>query len=359
MSENKSINPENNTQNKEKKKDNGFFKSLFNSIFKIEKYPELAAQGVPKALIYLIKLVSIFAVISVAGILYQLNLMLNDAKEELQNNFPDFSYNDGVLDVKSEDVILKENEGIGKIIIDTKTEDENKVNEYINTISENGKGVIILKNRIIVKTEMASGTAIYNYLELLNQMGITSFQKSDVINILSSSQLVNIYISIFILLFVYTFVIYFLNILTYAIFVSIFGCIANLITKLKMRYVAIFNMAIYSITLSTILYMIYTLINVFIDFSIKYFDPMYISIATVYLVAAIFIIKSEFIKKQNELIKIVEVQKNIKEEIENEEEKKEIDKQDKEKEREEKEKEEKTKHKNEKDNNLGQEPQEG
>ena len=43
MDENKSINPENNTQNKEKvkkekKKYDGFFKSLWNSIFKIEKY---------------------------------------------------------------------------------------------------------------------------------------------------------------------------------------------------------------------------------------------------------------------------------------------------------------------------------
>ena len=63
MDENKSINPENNTQNKEKKKYNGFFKDLWNSIFKIEKYPELATKGVPRALIYLIKLVAIFSII--------------------------------------------------------------------------------------------------------------------------------------------------------------------------------------------------------------------------------------------------------------------------------------------------------
>ena len=365
MDENKSINPENNTQNKEKvkkekKKYDGFFKSLWNSIFKIEKYPELAAKGVPRALIYLIKLTAIFSLIAVLGILYQLNLMFNDAKNSLENDFPDFSYEEGILDVKSEEPIIIENQSIGTIIIDTKTEDENKINEYINAVSDEGSGIIILKNEIRLKTEMVAGTAIYNYSELLGEMGINSFQKSDVISILSGSQLINIFLSIFVLLFVYTFVIYFLNILTYAVFVSIFGCIANLITKLKMRYAAIFNMSIYAITLSTVLYMIYTVVNVFITFEIKYFEPMYISIATIYLVAAIFIIKSEFIKKQSELIKIVEVEKKLKNELENEEEQKDIDKdKGKEKEEEEKEKEKKEKKKENKGGNIGREPQEG
>ena len=53
---------------------------------------------------------------------------------------------------------------------------------------------------------------------------------------------------------------------------------------------------------------------------------MYISVAFIYLAAAIFIIKSEFIKKQTELIKVVEVEKNIQKELENEEQKKEENK---------------------------------
>ena len=359
MDENKSINPENNTQNKEKKKYNGFFKDLWNSIFKIEKYPELATKGVPRALIYLIKLVAIFSIISALGMIYQLNITLKDALGSLENDFPDFSYSEGILDVKAEEPIINENQEMGKIIIDTKVEDEAKIDEYTNTISGEGNGIIILKNKIILKNQNVVGTATYEYAELLGQMGITAFQKSDVINVLKGSQLINVYFSIFILLFVYAFVIYFLNILTYVIFVSIFGCIANLITKLKMRYAAIFNMSVYAITLSTILYMIYTAVNVFINYTIKYFEPMYISIATIYLVAAIFIIKSEFIKKQSELIKIIEIKKNIKRELEDQEENG-IEKENKKKDEKEKKKEEKEPNEEvNKDNNLGKEPQEG
>ena len=121
------------------------------------------------------------------------------------------------------------------------------------------------------------------------------------------------------MIFIYVFVIYFLNLLTYVIFVSLFGCIANLMTKLRMRYVAVFNMAVYSVTLSTILYMIYLGVNIFIPFEIKYFEPMYISIATIYLVAAILILKSEAIKKQIEIMKLQEIQNQVRSEMQEKE----------------------------------------
>ena len=330
-------------KNPEKKKRTykGFFKKVYNSIVKIERYPEMAAEGLPKAFSYFAKLVAIFAIISCLGTIYNLNLMLKSGAEYLKNEFPNFVYQDGQLNIESENpIIYDNNEEFGKIIIDTNLEDEKKITEYTNEITQNENGLVILKEQIKVKTQSVMGIASYNYGELFGQMGITSFNKETVVNFINSSQIYSLYASVFVMIFIYTFVIYFLNLITYVIFVSIFGCIVNLMTKLRMRYVAIFNMSIYSITLSTILYMIYLGINIFTPFTIKYFEPMYISIATIYLIAAILILKSETIKRQMEIIKIQEVQKKVREDMQRREteEKNENKKQGKDKEDENKEK---------------------
>ena len=84
-------------------------------------------------------------------------------------------------------------------------------------------------------------------------------------------------------------------------------------------------MAIYAITLPTLLYIVYLGINIFYDYTIKYFELMYVMVASIYMIAAIFILKSEFNKKQGEVQKIVEVEKEIKEETEEKQEEKEQD----------------------------------
>lgn len=336
-----------------KKSYNGFFKKLYYAIVKIEKYPEMAADGLPKAIFYFVKLVAIFAIISCLGTIYQLNKVVSESVNYLQNDFPEFYYQEGILEIKSDTPIeFAGNEQFGKIIVDTKQEDEQQINIYINQITESGDGAVILKDKVILKTEAVLGTTNYNYAELFGQMGINSFDKEDVINFINSSQMIGLYASVFLMMFIYTFIIYFLNLLTYVIFISIFGCLANLITKLRMRYVAVFNMSVYAITLSTILFMIYVGINIFVPFTIKYFEPMYISVATIYLIAAILIIKSETIKKQAELTKIVEIQKQIREELnqKEEQEKEKQRKEEKKKEEEEKEQEENKENKKEKKN---------
>ena len=332
----------------------GFLKKVWYSITKLERYPELAVEGVPKAFIYLLKLVAILTIVSCAGSLYQLNIVVKNGVDYINNDFPEFSYEDGFLDVQSEETLTYENENFGKIIIDTKTEDEAQINNYINDITERGNGVVILKDKVSLKTGAVSGTVTYNYSEILGQMGITEFQKQDLINFVNSSQVINLYLSVFIMMFVYVFIINFLNILTYVIFVSIFGCIANLITKLRMRYAAIFNMSVYAVTLSTILYIVYIAVNIFINFEIKYFEPMYITVASIYLLASIFMIKADLIKRQNEVIKIEKVQKIEREKA------KEENPDNKEKPVEKKEKEEKKEdEKEEDDKNLGTEPEGG
>ena len=124
-------------------------------------------------------------------------------------------------------------------------------------------------------------------------------------------------------LMLYGFSMNFINTLWYAVVISVIGYFTVLMLKMKMRYVAILNISIYALTLSTLLNILYLLINVFVNFNIEYFSVMYVTIALIYLLAVIFIIKSELIKKQVELMKIMETEQIVKKEIKTEEEKKE------------------------------------
>ena len=344
----------------EKVKKQGFFKKVWYSITKIERYPELAAQGVGKAFSYISKVVAILAIILSLGSIYQSYQILQEGVAYLQNEFPEFSYSDGILSVDSENpiTISAEDSYVGEAIIDTKTQDEQTINQYISEIEQNGDGIIVLNNRVIVKNSSVSGTISYEYAKILEQVGIKEFNKQDLINYISSSQMYNFYISIFLTSFVYSFVMCLLTTLSNAVFLAIFGYLTTWIAKIRMRFVAVFNMAVYSLTLSTILNMIYIAINIFVPFTMEYFQVMYVTVAAIYLIAAIFLLKSEYIKRQAELMKLAEAQEVVKKELEQkEEEEKEKEEREKEK-KERKEKDKKEKKKDEKqDGKQGGEPQ--
>ena len=91
------------------------------------------------------------------------------------------------------------------------------------------------------------------------------------------------------------------------------------LARIKMRYVAVFNMSAYALTLSVILNMLYVAVNIFVTFNMEYFQVMYVAVAAIYLVAAILILKADFMKKQLELMKIAEAEAIVKKEMEQEE----------------------------------------
>ena len=297
----------------------GFFKKVKYSIFNIEKYPEMATEGFGKAISYIAKLVVVLGIILSVWTLYQIYQMIQEGTNYIENEFPDFSYSDGILTVDTDEVINIENEQFGKFIIDTNTDSEETINQYKNSISETGTGVIILKDQVTIKDTAMIGEISYNYKESLESMNITEFNKQDLINYVRQGQINTVYVSLFVSLFIYSFALFFINTLWYAVIISIVGYLTMLILKMRMRFVAVFNMGIYALTLSTVLNIIYVLINIFFDFAIEYFGIMYVTVATIYLLAAIFILKSELIKKQAEVMKIVEAEQIVKKEMENKE----------------------------------------
>lgn len=311
------------SEEKEKKTKIGFFQKVWNAITKIEKYPDMAAEGLGKAFTYICKIVAILAIVLCLGMMYQTYQIMQEGINYLQNEFPAFSYKEGTLDVTSEKrlTISEDDSYVGRVIIDTKTEEEQVINQYINEVTKAGSGMLVLKDKVILKSGAVAGTINYNYEEFLTQMGIQEFTKQTVIDYANSSKVINLYVSIFITIFIYSFVMYLITTISNAIFLAIFGYLTTWIARIKMRFLPVFNMAIYSLTLSVLLNMIYIGVNIFIDFNMEYFQVMYISVAAIYLVAAIFLLKTEFMKQQAELMKIAEAQEIVRRELQEQEEK--------------------------------------
>ena len=337
-------------ENNEVKK--GFFKKVWYSIDKIEKYSELSAEGFGRAIKYLGILIIIIAIISSVVTVYNTSLEVKKIAEYINEKSPELTYSDGTLQIDSPEVITDDSSNFGKIIIDTKTDSEEQINQYKEQVNEEENAIIILKDKLILKDIGTNGTSEYNYKELFKEVGITEFNKQQLVEYLKGSNMMPLYLNLFLVLFIYAFVIYFINTIFYIIAISVVGYLATLILKLKIRYVAVFNMAVYAITLPTVLNMLYLIVNAFYRYTISYFDVMYILVASIYMIAAIFLLKSEFNKKQGEVQKIVEVEKEVKEEKKEKQEEKKEEKQEN-KDTKKKNKKEKTKD----DNENGQEPE--
>lgn len=307
---------EENPQNNDKKFKKGFLKKIWYSIYKIEKYSELSAEGFRRAIKYLVILVAILSFMSSGVTVFRTNLDVKYIAQYINEKSPELSYSNETLTVDSQEPIIDDSSSFGKIIVDTNTEDTEKVNQYLNDVKEQENALIILKDRMILKEIGLQGVTNYKYSELFGQMGIAEFKKQDLVEFLTGSGMMSLYFNLLIVLFIYSFVIYFVNTIFNIIIISIFGYFATIILKLKIRYVAIFNMGVYAITLPTILDMVYIGINAFYRYNINYFDVMYVLVSSIYMIAAIFILKSDFNKKQGEVQRIVEIQKDIKKDIE-------------------------------------------
>ena len=339
-----------------KKLKKGFFRKLWYSIFKLEKYGEMSAEGVGRAITYLIKLSFIVALVISLGSIYKVNCYVEKGKDFLNNEVGDFTYQNGVLEVKKEEPIRAPSSMVGEIIIDTKIETDEEINQYLNSLKEN-RGIIILKDRVLAKGISSNGILSYKYSSYLNPQDLNNLDKQQLLDYLNGGEMWKAYGLVFVILLGYSLLNTFLPVLFNAFILSIFGYLVTWFARIKIRYAAVFNLAAYSLTLSALLHASYIIVNIFTEFNMKYFQIMYIGVAAIYLIASILLIKSEFIKKQVEIAKMTELKKDEENEKED---KKEEDKDKNKDEDNKKDNNDKEKKKNDekgKDTNVGEEPE--
>ena len=343
----------------------GFFKKVWYSITKFEKYPDMASEGLKNTIKYLIIAVAIVTVFIVIGSLIEMHDLVGKLSNYIETNIPEFSYSDGKLSMELDQPMIievdnQEYSGIDSVYINPNIENDEEKTKIEEENSVVGITVYFFKDQIILMSKDENNNMTrqpYTYKDFImsyTQEEINSFNKQELLEYMRGQSMNNYYMRYGASLFVYLVAMNLLVALLDSLELAVLGWITSITARVKMRFLAIYNMAIYALTLPMILNIIYVVINYFTDFTISYFSVAYITIAYIYLAASIFIIKDDYMKKQEEVEKIKQEQIKVREEIRQQEEEKNKEKENKGEEPPKKKKE--KKEQKDRENNNGEEP---
>ena len=194
--------------------------------------------------------------------------------------------------------------------------EQSKIDEYNDQIKHYTTGIVVLKDKIITKTDMAAITTTMAYRDISEQYGIGEFNKENIISIITGEGSIKLCMSFFAITAIYLFIIYFSTVLIDAIFLALLAYITSIIARVRLKPAAAYNIAVYSLSLPVILNLVYIVANILTGFVIEYFQLVYTAIASIYVVATVLIIRSDVIKKQAELNRIMSEQEKVRQEME-------------------------------------------
>ena len=180
-------------------KKEGFFKTVLKSIKNFEKYEDFGLEGMGKTASYLLKIVAIFTLVVAIMTVYKFSNSFNSALGYFDENVKSLKYADGILKINDDEKleVSSQNNITGKIIIDTSDLTEEQINEYRDNIKNEANGIVLLKEKLILKNEMLSAVSEVTYNDFFAQYNITSLNKQEILNYLNNSR-VQIYSSVFI-----------------------------------------------------------------------------------------------------------------------------------------------------------------
>lgn len=215
-------------------------------IFSInpKKYVYLNKEKLSKAFLYVLVLSIIIGLVQGVMGAVLISGLEKTSKIILEEDEVQFEMKDGILDFKNSP--LKEEEGQVLLYIDT-NKDISDLDSLRSITVHKDTVTVLLKDGFMIKTGSESVTQKYSDLGL----DLINFNNDFVISIIEKIDIVK-YIIIPIMI-----VINFIQLLMYALFISLMGILSNLISNRKMPYNRVFNLALYSVTLPTIINIIF------------------------------------------------------------------------------------------------------
>lgn len=286
-----------------------FLKRIKMSIFDLEKYNIFLNERVTKALKYFFKLllvlVAIFSIATTIQFIQKIEMLFDYVRDE----FPNFEYKEGILTVDSF-VEAYDRTYDSKLIVDTSDVSEEKLISYNDSAEENSISAVMLKDKAIIRANGVS--AELSYVELLDSVNITNLTKETLVKKYNETGFMfQIGTSIFLYSFMVLYVQYLMIVLENVLIVALFGWIASKIISVKLKFSKAFTIAIYGLTLSNLINVVYSIIASFTTFEIKYFNLMYFLIGYIYMMAVIFMNKADLLSEENnggagEILQVVE-----------------------------------------------------
>lgn len=324
----------------------GFFSRVKIAVTKLENYGMFLEEKTSVAIKYFFLIVLILTVVMAGVQTYSIMKMVNKGYQYIKNEMPDFSYKDEKLQF-SEIINAYDEEFDIYMIADTsETVDEKNMQEYKDKIKSNG--MIFLKDKVIYKS--GNDEIEYKYSEFAAQYDVDSLDKAKLMEEIDTIGMIGIAVTIFAVIVMGLYIIQLISIFMDWLVITIFAFISARICRININFKHSFNISIYALTLPIILTMLYNVAYYLAGFYTEYFRIVYLLISYVYIVAVILMIKSDLLKQQIEVSKVVEEQKKVHEELNNPEEKEEEKKENKKPENDDKEE------KNSEDDNVAGEP---
>lgn len=313
-----------------------FFKRLKNAIVNFDEYQNFSQEKLGTAIKYFLKLMLIFSILISGFLTARMYKEIKTIKTSFAEECPDFRIENNTLLIEGENKKYEKDIGYETLglIVDSENTDltEEQNGQYQRIIA-------FYKDRMVMKT-MDTKTSM-TYEDISKNQNINGLSKQQILDYANSNEMLVIYSIFFVVTIIFVFIAYSIQILLDIFLLSIIGLIMSKIAAVKLKYKEVFNMSIYALTLSIVLYLIYICVNISTGFTIKYFDLAYQIISYIYIVTAILMIKSDLIKQQIEVGKIIEEQKKVREEKKQEDNEEEKPKEDKKEKKEKKDKEEK------------------
>jgi hypothetical protein len=240
-----------------------FFKKFYNSVVNINMYPKMVKEGTGKAFLYLFLFTLIFGTISGLMTGYNVNQAVGHFSETVKNELPEFTLENGTLDVQGDMPMILDETEKSVFAIDTSGELDESFLESYET------GVLVLKHRAINKQNPLQ---VQEYQ--FGNFNIT-LTKSDVVNWLPYLNWAGVIAGIFI------FVFFFIGKMASALFVALIGLIASAVYKAKMSFGQLYSTSIYALTVPILLDLVFKGFHTSLPFYVYYI------IAIVYVVVAV------------------------------------------------------------------------
>ena len=225
-----------------------FFKKVWYSITKFEKYPEMATEGLGRALKYLAMMCAFITVFMTISSFIEMKKVVFNLSEYIEQNIPEFSYEDGHIQMDTEEPIIIDNiqyDGINRIIINPLLESDEEKEKFEAENDATGVTIYFFKNQIVMRTKVDNiDTKIspYTYKDFVqNYAGndVKSFSKTQLIEYMRSSKMNNFYGKYMISSFISLLLVEIMITLIDALEIAAFGWLTTMITRIRIRFVAI------------------------------------------------------------------------------------------------------------------------
>lgn len=303
-----------------KEKKVSFMKKVFISIKDFDKYEMFLYEGFQKSFSYLVKIMAIFTAIVTILSIYDYSKKLKNAESVFNENVKSISYENEKMSINNNEKMETDEltDFIGKIIADTSELTEEQINTYKDELKKENKAILFLNDKIMLKYQTRQEIVEVNYTDLLQGTNINDISKDGLLKYYKDN-LFNIYVSLGFSGFVTMFMVYIVSILSDCIILALLAYLLARVLRIKIKLISAFSISIHALTLPLVLNMIYVIFNAFTGYTIKYFQVMYMAISFIYVITAIFMIKSDLIKRQMDLQKIENEQQKIREELQEKE----------------------------------------